>query len=42
MIGDLMRLSSWGIVTEDGEEKLVIIDFGLDDDVWNNYYAKRR
>lgn len=39
-IGDLKRLSSWGIVTEDGEDRLVIVDFGLTDDVWNNYYKR--
>jgi hypothetical protein len=38
IIGDLMRLSSWGVVTDNGEESLVIIDFGLDDNVYNEYY----
>lgn len=37
-VGDLARISSWGVVTEDGEEKLVIIDFGLDDDIYDHYY----
>lgn len=40
-IGDLTRLSSWGVVKdENGEEKLVIIDSGLSDDVWQNYYCR--
>ena len=40
-IGDLLRLSSWGIVKEDGEERLVIIDYGLTDNVWDDYYKGR-
>ena len=40
-VGDLTRLSSWGVVKDDnGEEKLVIIDSGLSDDVWQNYYCR--
>jgi hypothetical protein len=41
-IGDLMRFSSWGVVKEDGEEKLCIIDFGLNDDVYDNYYKPKK
>lgn len=34
-IGDLKRISSWGIVTdENGQEDLVLIDFGLSDDIY--------
>ena len=36
--GDYCRLSSWGVVSEDGEEKLVLIDFGLTDEVFDSYY----
>ena len=39
--GDLQRLSSWGVVSEDGEEKLVVIDFGLSDEVFDNYYKRK-
>lgn len=39
--GDLTRLSSYGIVTRNGQEEIVLIDFGLDDDVWADYYKKR-
>lgn len=40
-IGDLRRLSSWGVVIDkDGEEDLVIIDYGLDDYVFNNFYNR--
>ena len=42
-VGDFMRLNSWGIVTgEDGSEELVIIDSGLNDDVYDNYYGANR
>lgn len=39
-IGDLKRISSWGIVSNNGEEKLVLIDYGLTDDVYNTYYKR--
>lgn len=39
--GDLQRLSSWGVVSENGEEYLVIIDFGLTDEVFDNYYRRK-
>ena len=37
-VGDMKRLSSWGVVSENGEERLVLIDFGLSDEVYSNYY----
>ena len=37
--GDLQRLSSWGVVKEDGQESLVIIDYGLTDSVAQEYYG---
>ena len=39
---DLQRLSSYGVVRRNGQEKMVIIDFGLTEDVFNNYYRKSR
>jgi hypothetical protein len=36
--GDLMRLNSYGLVTRNGEEIIVIIDFGLTNDIYNEYY----
>lgn len=36
--GDFCRLSSWGVVSENGEERLVLIDFGLTDEVFDTYY----
>ena len=38
--GDFTRLSSWGVVSENGEEELVIIDFGLTDDVYDKHYKR--
>lgn len=40
--GDMTRLSSWGVVTENGEEKLVLIDFGLSDEVFADFYSYKR
>lgn len=36
--GDLLRLSSWGVVSENGEESLVLIDYGLNDTVAKEFY----
>ena len=42
-VGDLTRLSSWGVVNDEyGQEKLVIIDSGLSDDVWADYYNPKQ
>lgn len=35
---DLLRLNSYGIVNRNGEEKIVIIDYGLTNKVYSNYY----
>lgn len=40
-IGDLQRISSYGVVKRDGEDEIVLIDFGLTDDVYNQYYGRR-
>jgi len=40
-VGDLKRISSYGIVKEDNNEIIVLIDFGLTDDVYNKHYSKR-
>jgi hypothetical protein len=39
--GDITRISSWGVVKRNGKEKLVLVDFGLNKQVWNNYYLRR-
>lgn len=36
--GDLMRLNSYGIVNRNGEDIIVIIDFGLTHDIYDEYY----
>lgn len=37
--GDLQRISSWGIVSENGQERLVLVDAGLSDSVGRDYYG---
>ena len=39
--GDLQRLSSYGVVRRGGQEEMVNVDFGLTEDVFNNYYRKK-
>lgn len=38
-VGDLCRISSWGI---NNEGQFILIDYGLDDDVYDNFYRRRR
>ena len=38
--GDLCRIANWGLTVRDGKEALVILDSGLNDYVWENYYTK--
>lgn len=38
-VGDLKRLSTYGIVKGDNEERIVIIDYGLTSDVYSSYYS---
>ena len=37
--GDLMRISSYGMVKRDGMPELVLIDSGLTNDVYDTYYS---
>ena len=37
-IGDMQRSSTWGVVSENGEERLVMVDFGLSDEIYAQYY----
>jgi hypothetical protein len=37
-IGDIKRPSSWGIVNRNGKKTPVLIDFGLTQDILNQYY----
>ena len=38
-VRDFECISSWGVVSDNGEESLVIIDFGFTDDVARNLYG---
>jgi hypothetical protein len=38
-VGDLRRLSSYGLVNRDGQDKIVLIDYGLTHDVYTSYYG---
>lgn len=39
MHGDLCKLNSYGLVQRDGEEIMVLIDFGFSTDVYETYYS---
>lgn len=38
-IGDLLKLNSYGIVNRNGHETIVLIDFGVNEEIMNKYYA---
>jgi mRNA-degrading endonuclease RelE of RelBE toxin-antitoxin system len=38
-VGDLQRLSSYGVVKRDGQDKIVLIDYGLTHEVYSSYYS---
>lgn len=38
-VGDLIRLSTYGLVKRDGQDSIVMIDYGLTHDVYASYYA---
>ena len=37
-VNDLARMNSYGVVKRDGQDTVVVIDFGLTDDVYDSYY----
>lgn len=39
-VGDLQRLSSYGIVQRDGVDAIVLVDFGLNKDVESSHYSE--
>ena len=39
-VADYFRLANWGIVTRNAQESMVIIDSGLNEEVYHNYYKK--
>lgn len=38
--GDLTKISTYGIVKRDGQDTVVLIDFGLTEDVFNTHYKR--
>ena len=40
MAGDLTKLSTYGIVNSDNQDTIVLIDFGLTQDVYDSHYKK--
>lgn len=39
--GDVVKMSSWGVVNRKGREELVLIDYGLTKNVWRDYYSQK-
>ena len=37
--GDLCKLNSFGIIKKDGEDQIVMIDYGLNNKVYDSYYS---
>ena len=37
--GDLAKINSYGIVKRGGSDRIVLIDFGLTNNVWDSYYS---
>lgn len=40
--GDILRLTNLGMVMRHGEPQIVILDSGLNQDVYERYYSRRR
>lgn len=38
--GDLVRTNSYGVVSDGGSDKVVLVDFGLTQDVYDDHYKK--
>lgn len=38
VVGDLKKMNSWGVVERDGDLEVVLVDYGLDDDIWDAHY----
>ena len=41
LVGDVGRISSYGIVKRDGKDEIVLIDYGLTEDQFKQHYSKR-
>lgn len=42
LTSDLNRLSQWGVVDRDGNECVVMVDYGFNDEIYNRYYKRER
>lgn len=38
-VGDLLRFSSYGVVKRDGQDTIVLIDYGLNQENYDSYYS---
>lgn len=38
-VGDLMKMNSYGLVNRNGKDTIVMIDYGITNDVWDEYYG---
>ena len=41
-VGDLKRIANWGVVNDNGERNLVIVDTGFNDEVAKTYYGGKK
>lgn len=41
-VQDMTQMSTWGIVKRNGKEEVVIVDYGVNEDIINKYYKKHR
>ena len=42
MLGDLKKPDSYGVVIRDGQEEVVVVDYGLTEDSFKKHYQKNR
>ena len=40
-IGDVIRIQNYGMTNRSGQPQIVLLDSGLNDDVWNKHYKRR-
>jgi hypothetical protein len=38
--GDLIKISTYGVINKDGDDELVVIDAGLNDQIFDEYYKR--
>lgn len=41
VVGDMTRMCNYGLTQRNGEPHIVLLDSGLTEDVWNDYYKRR-